>query len=60
MARPRKDGLYLNVYLSRDTREKFDEFCKKVGQTKSTACERALEDYMAKMTRKMRKAGADV
>ena len=52
MARPRKDAKYLNVYIERDIHERFDEFCKKFGQSKTVATERALSLYMDEMEKR--------
>jgi hypothetical protein len=49
MSRPKKDGKYLNVYIQRKVFEEFADFCEDVGQSKSTATERALELYMQSM-----------
>ena len=53
MARAKKDAKYLNVYISRETYEKFDKFCEEMGQSKSLAADRALVLYMEAMTKKM-------
>lgn len=52
MARPKKDAKYLNVYIERSIYEKFDDFCKTVGQSKTVATERALTLYMDDMSKK--------
>lgn len=49
MSRPKKDAKYLNVYIERKTHEELEEFCKKSGQSKTVATERALRLYMDTM-----------
>lgn len=51
MSRPKKDAKYLNVYIERDIHEQFDEFCRKFGQSKTVATERALKMYMKEMVK---------
>lgn len=46
MGRPKKDAKYLNVYIRRDIYDKFSKFCSELGQSKTVAAERALEQYM--------------
>lgn len=53
MSRPKKDAKYLNVYIERKTHEEFDEFCAKIGQSKTVATERALRLYMDMMYKNM-------
>lgn len=49
MARPKKDGRYLNLYLDRALHEEFEQFCESLGQTKTVAAERAFRMYMDAM-----------
>lgn len=46
MGRPKKDAKYLNVYIRRDIYDEFDELCRRLGQSKTVAAERALMKYM--------------
>ena len=46
MPRPKKEARYLNVYIQKDLHDRFEEFCKKLGQSKTVAAERALKMYM--------------
>lgn len=52
MARPKKNGTYLNVCIETPIYERLEALCKDAGQTKTVAVERALmaylEDYEAK------------
>lgn len=54
MARPKeKDIQYLNVCLDRPLHQEFDDFCKRVGMTKTGAVEKALRMYMDTINRAM-------
>ena len=46
MARPKKNGTYLNVCIDSSIYEKLTLFCNEAGQTKTVAVERALTDYL--------------
>ena len=46
MARPKKNGTYLNVCIEAGIYDKLAVFCGKSGQSKTTAVERALKDYL--------------
>lgn len=46
MPRQKKDGRYLNLYFDRELHDEFDLFCESIGQTKTTAAERAIRMYM--------------
>lgn len=52
MARPKKNGTYLNVCIETPIYERLEVFCEDAGQTKTVAVERALmlylEDYEVK------------
>lgn len=52
MARPRKDGTHVNLYLDRETMEKAEEMAKAEGITKTLLIEMALRDWMKKQERK--------
>lgn len=45
MARPKKNGTYLNVCIETPIYERLENFCKDVGHTKTVAVERALISY---------------
>ena len=49
MARQKKDGRYLNLYLDRKLHEEFEKFCETLGQTKTVAAERAFRMYIDSM-----------
>ena len=46
MARPKKNGKYLNVCIQEEIYKKLEEFCMVAGQTKTIAVERALTQYI--------------
>lgn len=46
MARPKKNGIYLNVCVEKSIYEKLEQFCGDAGQTKTVAVERALTEYL--------------
>lgn len=43
MARPKKDGKHLNLYIKRELMESFDQYCEAVGQAKTVAMERMMD-----------------
>lgn len=62
MARPKKNGTYLNVCIETPIYERLVNFCNDAGQTKTIAVERALSFYLDdydEMQRKIRKLDAD-
>jgi len=46
MARPKKNGTYLNVCIETSIYEELTELCAQAGQSKTVAVERALTEYM--------------
>lgn len=52
MARPKKNGVYLNVCIEKNIYEELEIFCEDAGQTKTIAVERALVDYMLNYQKK--------
>lgn len=46
MARPKKNGKYLNVCIQEEVYQKLEDFCLEAGQTKTIAVERALIQYI--------------
>lgn len=46
MARPKKNGTYLNVCIEKSIYEELEQFCEEAGQTKTIAVERALAEYL--------------
>lgn len=46
MAKPKKNGKYLNVCVQEEIYKKLEEFCMEAGQTKTIAVERALTQYI--------------
>jgi len=54
MARPKKNGTYLNVCIDAEVYTKLEKICSDAGQTKTAAVERALKDYYADYENKQR------
>lgn len=46
MARPKKNGTYLNVCIETSIYERLERLCEDAGQTKTVAVERALNAYL--------------
>lgn len=46
MARPRKNGTYLNVCIDTTVYHRLEKLCEEAGQTKTVAVERALIAYL--------------
>ena len=46
MARPRKEGQYINVRVAQDVYDRIDEICAEAGHTKSYVVEKALSDFI--------------
>ena len=46
MGRPKKNGTYINVCIETPIYERLVELCEEVGQSKTTAVERALLAYL--------------
>lgn len=46
MARPKKNGIYLNVCIEKSIYKELEIFCEEAGQTKTIAVERALVEYL--------------
>lgn len=55
MARPKKNGTYLNVCIDTAIYKKLEELCIDAGQTKTVAVERALLAYLKDYDDKQRK-----
>lgn len=46
MARPKKDGVYINYYIQNDIKVRLDKYCEDVGQTNIMAIERILKQFL--------------
>ncbi len=55
MARPKKNGTYLNVCIETPIYERMVTMCDEAGQTKTIAVERALTAYLDEYEDKQRK-----
>ena len=47
MARPKKDGVFINYYIDRQVKEMLDRYCEEKGQTNTMAIERILREYLS-------------
>lgn len=54
MARPKKNGTYLNVCIETPIYERLEKMCEDAGQTKTVAVERALNLYLDDYEEKQR------
>ena len=54
MARPKKNGTYLNVCIDTPIYERLEKMCEDAGQTKTVAVERALNLYLDDYEEKQR------
>ena len=54
MARPKKDGTYLNVRIETSVYDRLKRFSEEAGQSKTVAVERALMAYMDDYEEKQR------
>lgn len=52
MARPKKNGTYLNVCIETSIYKKLSVFCNEAGQSKTVAVERALTEYLENYKKK--------
>lgn len=48
MARPKKDGTYLNVCIKTEVYDKLARYCEETGQPKTVAVERILTSFFDK------------
>ncbi len=55
MARPKKDGTHVNLYLDREIMEKVEAAAKEAGITKTLLIETALNEWFKKQQRKKNK-----
>lgn len=55
MARPKKNGTYLNVCIDTNIYQKLEAVCEDAGQTKTVAVERALQLYLDEYEEKQRR-----
>ena len=46
MARPKKDGVFLNVFMDRKVLKELNEYCEKTGATKTKAVEIAVTQFL--------------
>lgn len=58
MARPKKNGTYLNICIETPIYERLEALCEDAGQTKTVAVERALIAYLDDYADKQRRLKA--
>ena len=58
MARPKKNGTYLNVCIETSIYERLEAMCDDAGQSKTVAVERALTAYLDDYKEKQEKLRA--
>lgn len=46
MAREKKDGRYVNFYLDQKIYDRLEKYCNEVGQTKTIAVERSIDQFL--------------
>lgn len=55
MAKPKKNGTYLNVCIDTPVYDRLSDYCEESGQPKTVAVERALTFYLNDYYEKQRK-----
>ena len=55
MARPKKNGTFLNVCIDTPVYDRLAEYCEEAGQPKTVAVQRALTLYLDEYEEKQRK-----
>lgn len=45
MARPKKDGVYINYYIQKDIKDRIYKYCEEVAQINTMAIERILKQF---------------
>lgn len=46
MACPKKDGVYINYYIQKDIKDRFDKYCEDVRRTNIMTIERILKQLL--------------
>ena len=46
MAREKKDGRHINLYIEREIIESLEKYCERMRQTKTVSIKRALKKYL--------------
>ena len=55
MARPKKDGRYINCYMNSNVLDKLEKYCEDTGLTKTVAMERILDKFLTERERQKEK-----
>ena len=54
MARPKKDGTYLNCKIETSVAKDLDKYCQETGLSKTVTVEKALKEYFSEKKSKVR------
>lgn len=60
MSKQKKDGRSLNCVIARSVFEQLEAYCEEVGQSKTTAVERILKQYLSEYAVKTQKNNREV
>lgn len=55
MARPKKDGRYINCYMNSNVLDKLEKYCEDTGLTKTVAMERILDKFLTEREKQKEK-----
>ena len=52
MAKPKKDGKYINIYMARELAERLETYSEETGVPKTFVIEKAVKGYLDQMDEK--------
>ena len=55
MARPKKEGRYVNCYMDNTVLDKLEKYCEETGLTKTVAKERILDKFLTEREKSKKK-----
>ena len=55
MARPKKEGRYVNCYMDNTVLDKLEKYCEETGLTKTVAMERILDKFLTEREKSKKK-----
>ena len=55
MARPKKEGRYVNCYMDNTVLDKLKKYCEETGLTKTVAMERILDKFLTEREKSKKK-----
>lgn len=55
MARPKKEGRYVNCYMDNTVLDKLEKYCEDTGLTKTVAMERILDKFLTEREKSKKK-----